>query len=64
MVKEISMFFTVAMLALSLASCSGSDSGKEDTPSDIKASVGTLSFDAAGGTQSFTVTASGEWDAV
>lgn len=64
MVKEISMFFTVAMLALSLASCSGSDSGKEDTPSDIKANVGTLSFDAAGGTQSFTVTASGEWDAV
>lgn len=64
MVKEISMFFTAAMLALSLAACSGSDSGKEDTPSDIKASVGTLSFDAAGGTQSFTVTASGEWDAV
>lgn len=64
MVKEISMFFTAAMFALSLAACSGSDSGKEDTPSDIKASVGTLSFDAPGGTQSFTVTASGEWDAV
>lgn len=54
-----------AALTASLTACGGGDDDKgKNEPSSIKPSVEALSFDAAGGTKSFTVTTTSEWDAV
>ena len=51
--------FTPALYA-----CGGDGDKEENTPSSIKTSVESISFDAAGGSNSFTVSTTGEWDAI
>ena len=63
MFKTISTFLFAGATAFTLVACSDSDK-KEETPAKVAVSVENLSFDADGGTQQFTVTTTGEWDAV
>jgi len=51
-------------LCVSLTACGGDGNEEEQAPSSIKASVENIDFESAGGNSTFTVTTSGEWDAV
>ncbi|MCM1067790.1 MAG: family 16 glycosylhydrolase [Muribaculaceae bacterium] len=61
--RSITLLYST-ILSLAMAGCSDSDGGSSDTPSSASASVEAISFEADGGTQHFTVSTSGEWDAV
>ncbi len=57
-----SIYFIFSLI-LTITACSDSGSDNPDTPSSVETSVKSFSFNADGGTGSFTVSTSGEWDA-
>lgn len=64
MLKHIFAYILALLFPLALVSCGGDSDNGGGTPSMAQASPESLSFDATGGSKTFTVTTGSEWDAV